>query len=172
MKVRAADTDDIEELARLRAAWREQPVSRDFVASFRDWFLREHASRWWWIAAQGHTVGMVNLKVFDRMPVPDRPMSRWGYLANLFVTSECRGSGVGAALIAAVIDRARGEGLVRVVLSPSELSIPLYGRHGFRPADDLLLLSLGRHVDAVLRWPGYVLLMADWRRPDRPGAQG
>jgi GNAT superfamily N-acetyltransferase len=147
VKVRAADIDDVEELARLRALWREQPISRDFVASFRDWFLREHASRWWWIAAEdGHTVGMVNLKIFDRMPAPDRPTSRWGYLANLFVTPDCRRSGVGGALIAAVIDRARGEGLVRVVLSPSELSIPLYGRYGFRPADDLLLLSLEADV--------------------------
>lgn len=133
----------MDQLASLRAAWREQRASVEFVAAFREWFLREHATRWWWLATDdGHGVGMVNLKLFDRMPSPDRPASRWGYLANLFVVPDQRGAGVGASLVAAVVDRARSERLVRVVLSPSELSVPLYGRHGFRPATDLLLLPL------------------------------
>ena len=143
MQVRQADADDVDQLARLRAAWRGQPVSAEFAATFREWFLREQDTRWWWIADTGdESVGMVNLKLFDRMPSPDRPASRWGYLANLFVVPEQRGSGVGASLVAALVDRARAEGLVRVVLSPSALSVPLYGRHGFRPATDLLLLPL------------------------------
>ena len=126
-------------------------MSRDFVTGFRDWFLREHPSRRWWIAAEdGRAVGMVNLKVFDRMPSPDRPTSRWGYLANLFVTRDRRGGGVGAALVTAVIDQARVEGLSRLVLSPSERSIPLYRRHGFRPAADLLLLPLAPTTEPPL----------------------
>ena len=131
------------QLANLRAAWRGQPASPDFIATFREWFQREQHTRWWWLAVDDdNAVGMVNVKLFDRMPSPDRPASRWGYLANLFVTPDRRGSGVGASLLAAVVDRARSEGLVRVVLSPSELAVPLYGRHGFRPATDLLLLPL------------------------------
>ena len=143
--VREATEEDVDRLAALRAAWRGQPASPEFVATFREWFLREQATRWWWIALDDHEgVGMVNLKLFDRMPSPDRPASRWGYLANLFVDPRHRGSGVGSSLVGAVVNRARAAGLVRVVLSPSELAVPLYGRHGFRPASDLLLLRLER----------------------------
>lgn len=143
MEVRQADANDVAELARLRATWRGQPASPEFVATFREWFLREQATRWWWLAAEGvESVGMVNLKLFDRMPSPSRPASRWGYLANLFVVPDRRGQGAGASLVAAVVARARAEGLARVVLSPSELATPLYQRHGFRPATDLLLLPL------------------------------
>lgn len=143
MHVREADVDDVDRLAKLRAEWRGEPASAEFLATFRDWFLREQSTRWWWIALEGErTIGMVNLKVFNRMPSPDRPAGRWGYLANLFVAPTRRGNGVGASLVAAAVDRARSEALVRVVLSPSEPSIPLYTRHGFRPAVDLLLLPL------------------------------
>jgi predicted N-acetyltransferase YhbS len=85
---------------------------------------------------------MVNLKLFDRMPSPDRTRRRWGYLANLFVLPSHRGSGIGASLVTAVVGLARAEGLVRIVLSPSELSVPLYHRVGFRAANELLVLPL------------------------------
>lgn len=143
MHVRQADESDVEHLARLRAVWRGHAPSADFVRSFGEWFRQEQASRWWWLAVDGsEPIGMVNLKVFDRMPSPDRPDTKWGYLANLFVLPERRGDGVGGSLLAAVLDRARREGLVRVVLSPSEQAVPLYGRHGFRTAHELLLLPL------------------------------
>jgi predicted N-acetyltransferase YhbS len=141
--VRQADLEDVDELARLRATWRERPADARYLAGFREWFRQERAGRWWWIATDSQAaVGMVNLKLFDRMPTPDRPVTQWGYLANLFVVPGHRGRGVGASLVQAVIDRSRAEGLVRIVLSPSELSVPLYGRMGFRPAADLLLLPL------------------------------
>jgi len=143
VQVRQAGEEDVDALARLRAAWRGQEPSGKFLAAFHDWFRREQPSRWWWLATNDQAaLGMVNLKLFDRMPSPDRPPSRWGYLSNLFVAPEWRGQGLGGALVAALISRARAEGLARVVLSPSELSIPLYARHGFRSADDLLILPL------------------------------
>jgi GNAT superfamily N-acetyltransferase len=130
-------------LVGLRASWRGEPVTTEFAATFRNWFLREGSTRWWWLAIDANEpVGMVNMKLYERMPSPGRPASRWGYLANLFVLPPRRGAGVGASLVAAVVQRARAEGLVRMVLSPSDLSVPLYGRHGFRPATDLLLLPL------------------------------
>jgi GNAT superfamily N-acetyltransferase len=112
-----------------------------FAAEFADWFQREGSQRWWWIAEDntGRARGMVNLKVFERMPSPDRSPSRWGYLANLFVDRPFRNQGVGTQLLAALLDAARDEGLVRVVLSPSEQSVSLYRRMGFAPADMLLV---------------------------------
>lgn len=44
--------------------------------------------------------------------------------------------------MAEVIDAARAEGMVRIVLAPSEMSIPLYRSLGFRVADDLMRLDL------------------------------
>jgi GNAT superfamily N-acetyltransferase len=143
VRIRQADLDDVDDLARLRSAWREQTASPEFLATFRDWFICEQTSRWWWIATDDRVpAGMVNVKLFDRMPSPDRTPSQWGYLANLFVAPSHRGDGLGASLVAAAVDRARAEGLVRLVLSPAEPSVPLYRRQGFRPADDLLLLPL------------------------------
>jgi GNAT superfamily N-acetyltransferase len=129
VQVRPADLNDVDDLAQLRAAWREQSGTDEFVATFREWFLQEQTSRWWWIASDDRdAIGMINVKLFDRMPSPQRAPSRWGYLANLFVTAAHRGEGVGADLVGAAINRARAEGLVRLALSPSELSVPLYGR--------------------------------------------
>jgi hypothetical protein len=54
------DVDDVAELARLRAIWHEQVASSDFLAAFREWFLREQLGRWWWIAVDDReAVGMV-----------------------------------------------------------------------------------------------------------------
>ena len=39
-------------------------------------------------------------------------------------------------------DRARSEGMLRIVLSPSEMSLPLYDALGFRAAHDLRRLDL------------------------------
>lgn len=132
MEVRQAGADDVDSLARLRATWHGCEPSIAFLAAFRGWFLREQASRWWWLADDDRTaIGMVNLKLFERMPSPDRAPSRWGYLANLFVVPDRRDRGIGGALVAALVARARTEELVRVVLSPSELSVPCTHSTGF-----------------------------------------
>lgn len=141
--VRPGVQGDADALAQLRASWRGVDLTPDFLQEFRQWFLRERSSRWWWIAeAADQPVGMVNLKVFDRMPSPAEPQSRWGYLGNLFVTPVYRGGGVGGQLIEVVLARAAQERLVRVVLSPSTASVPLYRRHGFVAADGLLVRRL------------------------------
>jgi hypothetical protein len=46
-------------------------------------------------------------------------------------------------LVGALIDEGRARGWVRIVLSPSERSVPFYRRAGFRDADELLVLPLG-----------------------------
>jgi predicted N-acetyltransferase YhbS len=139
-QIRVAGDADVERLARLRAAWRDEPVTPAFLAAFRDWHAQER-DRWWWLAVDGggEPVGMVNLKVFDRMPSPGVEPSRWGYLANLFVLPAMRGQGLGGRLIDALLAGADDADLFRVVLSPSPPSRPLYARHGFVPADELLV---------------------------------
>lgn len=141
--VRPAGVEDGQYLAQLRAQWRGTEATPEFVAAFERWYVTEQASRRWWLAfADGGAIGMVNLKIFERMPEPDGHARRWGYLANLYVAPERRGLGAGRALTDAVLSYARAENFVRVLLSPSEASRPLYLRAGFRVADELLLHTL------------------------------
>lgn len=144
MLVRMADSADLDELIRLRAAWRNAAVTAEFVSAFRDWFRNEESGRWWWMAVDesGRGAGMVNVQLFERMPSPGTQASRWGYLANLFVLPHLRTGGVGSDLVTAALEKARAEGLARLVLSPSERSAALYLRLGFRPAEELLVHPL------------------------------
>jgi predicted HAD superfamily Cof-like phosphohydrolase/GNAT superfamily N-acetyltransferase len=142
--VRVADRSDVPALAALRRAWTEEQDGADsgddgFEGRFAEWYAAEEPRRVCWIAeVDGQAVGTVNLAVFERMPKPGRPPSRWGYLGNAFVLAEYRGEGIGARLVAALLGYADEHGLVRVVLSPSARSVPLYARLGFGSAHMLM----------------------------------
>ena len=111
---------------------------------FRRWRDREAESRRTWLAWYGaDAVGMANVKIFERMPRPGVESSRWAYVANVWVDPPHRRRGAGTALVRRVVDWAAEEGMVRLVLSPSVESLPLYRALGFRPAHDLLRLDLG-----------------------------
>jgi GNAT superfamily N-acetyltransferase len=56
----------------------------------------------------GHQVGFARL-------VTDR--ATFGWLADVFVLEHARGAGIGRALVTAVVERARGHGLRRVMLA-------------------------------------------------------
>jgi GNAT superfamily N-acetyltransferase len=145
--VRLARLDEVGRLARLRRVWTEEdsgPVGDPgFEARYAAWHAREANRRLIWLAElAGEAIGMLNISVFERMPRPGRPDRRWGYVGNVFVLAAHRDRGVGAALVSAAVEHARHAGFVRLVLSPSERSVPLYLRAGFRPADSLMLLAL------------------------------
>jgi len=142
--VRRAGVVDLAAIAELRrASAREQDGERPdpgFEEDFAAWFGREQAHRVFWLAeTDGRPIGSMNLMVFTRMPRPGRPPGRWGYLGNAFVLAAHRNRGVGRQLLDAVLGHAAGQGFVRVVLSPSDRSIPFYLRAGFRAADELLV---------------------------------
>lgn len=136
-------------LATLRRAWSEEqsgaPVDdAGFESRFARWRDREADRRLFWLAiADERPVGMINLVVFDRMPMPGRPLARWGYVGNAFVLAPFRTLGLGQQLVEAVVTHARDQGFVRLLLFPSERSRPLYARAGFEPATALMVLPLG-----------------------------
>ena len=163
--VRRAGDADLALVARLRREWtREQDAGPGapgdpagpggapgapagladpgFEERFEAWWARESSRRITWLAeVDRRPVGMMNLAAFERMPRPGRAASRWGYLGNAFVLAPYRNQGIGGLLLGAVLGHARDNHLARVVLSPSERSIPFYQRAGFGPADVLMVWS-------------------------------
>ncbi len=151
MSVRISEvTDaDLADLVALRLRW--QPAASPDEAgaldvSLRAWWGSERDRRVAWLArhTDGQAVGMANAVVFTRMPSPGRPAARWAYVANVFVVVEHRREGVGSRLMDSVVEWARAEGMMRIVLAPSEMSASFYRHLGFRPAEDLMRLDLVR----------------------------
>ena len=145
--IRRAELSDVDRLAELRRIWSVEQYGLiedpDFGKQFAQWWEREFPRRLTWFAeVDGEPVGMLNVAVFDRMPRPGQVPGRWGYLGNAFVLYRYRNAGIGRRLLDAAIEHARVRGFVRLVLSPSERSVPFYRRSGFRPATSLLLLAL------------------------------
>ncbi len=143
-RIRRAGQADLAAIARLRREWTLEHDGEHgdpgFEERFAAWFERESSRRISWLAeADEHPVGMMNLTIFERMPRPGRRPSSWGYLGNAFVLAAYRNRGIGGQLIDVVLGYAAETGLARVVLSPTERSIPFYRRAGFGPADALML---------------------------------
>lgn len=147
--VAPAGAEALADLTRMRLAWAaEQGLHATDDAALED--FSDRMERWWdqqsghrlaWVvrAGEGHAVGMANAAVFERMPKPGTPPSRWAYVANVWVDPAHRRRGVGGLLMGSLVDWARAEEMVRVVLAPSEVSRPLYRALGFRAAADSLL---------------------------------
>ncbi len=142
------DRADVAAIAGLRHAWTSEQAGEDveddsFEERFTTWFERERHQRVTWLGlVDGAPVAMLNLLVFTRMPKPGGADSRWGYLANAYVLPAHRAGGLGAEMLAACTAWADAQGMVRVVLSLSERSVPLYLRAGFEPATSLLVRPL------------------------------
>ena len=142
--VRIATDADLDALVALRTASTEERrgVGPDpsFAERFRAWFAAEAHQRTFWLATdRNEPIGMTNLLAFERMPSPDIDAGRWGYLGNMYVRADHRDRGVGTLLLHTLIAHADATGLERIVLRPTERSIPLYRRAGFDTANQLLL---------------------------------
>jgi GNAT superfamily N-acetyltransferase len=151
--VRRADPErasDLAAVADLRFTWRhdeggESGTLADFAPAFAGWWLEHRETHRCWLAeVDGAAVGMAWLAVLERVPGPERFRRQSGALQSVYVRPEHRGRGLGAALVSAVLDHARAEGLDYVGVHPSERSYPLYERAGFHRTPAVLELGLTR----------------------------
>lgn len=142
--IRAATRHDVDALVELRRAWaaerRGAKPDPGFAVRFRQWFDDGARQRRFWLAERGdRPVGMVSLVIPARLRPPGAAPGGRGYLADLYVVPDQRDEGVGRRLVDALIAHAGAAGLERVLLSPSEPSVPLLRRAGFGAADQVLL---------------------------------
>jgi GNAT superfamily N-acetyltransferase len=149
--IRQATDDDLPMIRQLRREWTIEQygtdADADFDRRFAEWYAIEAHRRIVWLADHDdQPVGMVNLVVFERMPRPGQPSSRWGYLGNTFVLPDHRNRGIGRRLVTTLLAYATAHDFARVVLSPTTRSIPFYTRVGFEPADMLLVHQLGNEA--------------------------
>lgn len=144
--VRPAGLGDAVALARLRRRWRleRHGIALDADPTFEERFAAWYAdvlgrgSRAWLAYSRSEPIGMLLLFMQDRMPEPVRDPGRWGYIGNVFVLPEYRDAGVGGRLVDAALAHADEHHFARVILHPSQRSIPLYRRAGFSHDNPLM----------------------------------
>lgn len=138
--VRRATPEDARELARLRWDFRPQSqAGQDFAAfaeAFEEWLEAALSSGRWMAAVadegDGHLVGCMFLQSVRQVPDPGAIERAWGYLTHCYVAPGHRGRGIGRQLLDAVASAARALGHAFVIVWPSEESVSLYARAGFR----------------------------------------
>ncbi|GIJ78383.1 N-acetylglutamate synthase, GNAT family [Micromonospora phaseoli] len=137
--VRAATAADAEALGSLRWRWvtegGDDPGTERaaFVEFFAAWVGDRLPTHLAFLAeADGEAVAMAWLMVAERVPAPAQPVRRCGDVQSVYVVPELRDSGVGAALMEAVLARARRLDLEHVTVHSSERAVSLYQRAGFQ----------------------------------------
>ena len=148
VEVRRATVNDAEALARLRYEFRSSRAESieseaEFLPRCAAWMSHRLAAaeswRAWVIELDGMLVGNVWLELIEKLPNPGNEREWHGYITNVYVRAEHRGSGVGSRLLTAALDECSRVGVDSIFLWPSDRSRPLYLRHGFKPADEVFI---------------------------------
>jgi GNAT superfamily N-acetyltransferase len=149
--VRIAKPEDAAMLAKLRFDLRAslhelREGEAAFVARCTRW-MRERLSeggRWQcWIAEHdGGVAGSIWVQLIEKIPNPIAEPECYVYLTNFYVRPQHRSQGIGSQLLSAALSWSKSNNAELVLLWPTELSKPLYARHGFAPADDFMELLL------------------------------
>jgi GNAT superfamily N-acetyltransferase len=151
IEIRLASERDALTLARLRYELRSSlhevaENEETFLARCVSWMnerLRQ-GSRWqcWLAEQQSIEVGAVWAQLVEKIPNPIAEPEHYVYLTNFYVREEFRDQGLGARLLAAVLEWAKNNNAQMVILWPTERSKPFYLRHGFSFTDDSMSLRI------------------------------
>jgi GNAT superfamily N-acetyltransferase len=139
--IRAATHDDADALARLRFALyleQEPAIAEPFDAyaprfrTFAAWALERDDWRGWVAEGDEGIVGNAWLQTVPRVPAPGRrEPSHMGYLTNMYVAPDLRGTGLGGRLLGAVLSHCREEGYELVLTFPANEAYGFYEHAGF-----------------------------------------
>jgi GNAT superfamily N-acetyltransferase len=136
--VRRGTATDAPMLARLRWQWRSDerqetgPDRELFCDLFASWVLDHlHTHLPYLVELDGRVAGMAWLVLGDRVPSTSRLDRRTADIQSVYVVPELRNSGVGAALLAALVAEARARELEHVTVHSSDRAVRFYLRAGF-----------------------------------------
>jgi GNAT superfamily N-acetyltransferase len=137
----ALRTELFSELGRLSASGQPafERAAADALANAID---RGDCCAWLAESAQGEPIGSVAMLMYPRLPSPESPALREGYLLNVYTVPEWRGHGIAAALVAAAIAKAGELGLGRIRLHATAAGQRVYTAAGFILRDDEMELRL------------------------------
>lgn len=160
-RIRVATAADAPTLARLRFQFRADlatPVEEEsaFVARCTEWMvarLRE-SDRWQaWVTEDeaGTIVGTLWVSLIEKMPNPTSEPERHAYVTNVYVMPWWRDRGVGSQLLDTALQWCDEQRVHAAILWPSERSVPLYERAGFRVPVRLLERERTESIEATAR---------------------
>src|ERR1043165_2139527 len=147
IEIRLASQNDAAILARLRWELRSSTHKlteneHEFLQRCESWMserLRKGSLWRCWIAEQQTTaVGAVWAQLIEKIPNPVAEPEYHVYLTSFYVREKYRGEGLGARLLAAVLEWSKSKNAEKVIIWPTERSKSFYLRHGFSFADDLM----------------------------------
>lgn len=115
-------------------------VPPGFLDTFADAWLRDRVRRTWLAEDdRGRPLGVVHGTRVQKLPSTHRPADAWFHVSLLYVAVDVRGAGVGEALLRALLDWARADGVTRVQLNAVPEARTLYERMGFGPPSERLM---------------------------------
>jgi GNAT superfamily N-acetyltransferase len=134
MIVRMAGPGDTAALAELR------DIDEDDLPAYAAWVAAHAGTHLPFVAeADGRVVGSAWLLIAERVPGNGAMDRRYGDVQSVMVREEHRDRGVGAALMAAILDEARARGLLHVTVHSGRRAVGFYLRAGFEHHRQLLL---------------------------------
>ncbi len=158
LAIRPASAADAGALARLRWEFRAalNEATEDeagFIDRCGEWMAARlgPASDWrCWVVetAAREIAGNLWLQMIEKVPNPAPELEHHGYITNVYVATELRGSGAGELLLETALAWCRERGVDSVVLWPTARSRTLYARHGFAVRDNIMeaILDPGRDI--------------------------
>lgn len=87
----------------------------------------------------GSAIGSAGVLIHAAIPRPGLASDRAGRVQSLYVEPSARRAGVARSIMQRLVEFARDEQLISLVLHPSDAARPLYTALGFEPADEMLL---------------------------------
>ena len=104
--------------------------------------LSSGAHAYWLAVENADIISHVFVQKIPMVPRPCKIHDYFGYITNAYTLPDRRSEGIGAALMAHVIDWAQHEDLELLIVWPSDRAVSFYQRLGFDANNDVLQLVL------------------------------